>query len=137
MSMAALTGKDAKRIWHQMSKSVFSDEMSIKIAEVKFTHLQQGDNTYFDLRNTATAKTLESIDYLIHAPGLTWDNRQDYVRSLRVIQQSFLYDRFCFVDDYLSKVGTREFFTIAKPEDFLIWGLLNVWELRLREEEWQ
>jgi|GEM_PF-3035656 len=125
--MAAFTCEDAKRIWNQIFQSVFSDEMSIKILADRFSHLAHAETTHPELRNGGTSETMSSINYLIDTPGLTWESRQDYVRSLPIIQQALLYDRFSFVDNYLSKVGPREFINAGDAEDFLRWGLIDLW----------
>ena len=135
--MTARTGNDAKIIWGQIFLSVFSDGMSMKIASERATYLKQGDHAYFDLRKEAAGKTLETINYLVAYPSLTWENWRDHVRSLPLIEQSFLLDRFRYVDEYLGNVGTREFVDKEKVEDFLRWGLIDMWEARPREKEWR
>ena len=135
--MTARTGNDAKMIWDRVFQSVFSDAMSMKIAAEKAIYLKQGDHTYIDLRNEAAGITLGTINYLIAYPSLTWENWRDHVRSLPLIQQGFLLDRFRYVDEYLSKVRTREFLYEDKIEDFLRWGLIDMWNARPRENEWR
>jgi hypothetical protein len=135
MRGTANTGEFAQRIWDQILRSVFSDDMVIRIAADKLAHLEQGDSTYNDLRNTATARTVETINYLIDTPGLTWADWQDHVRSLPPLQQGFLLDRFNFVKKYLAKMKSHEFFPVGEVNEFLRWGLIQMWDARSRETE--
>ncbi|MFH0989815.1 MAG: hypothetical protein V1799_07355 [bacterium] len=132
--MKSSTADHARDIWEELRNGIFTEQHLILVVAERLKYISVRDSTYFDLRNTATGKVLEVIEYIC-TPNLEIGKMNEFVLSQSIPVQSFLLDRFLYVDEYLNRLDKKEFF-LSDPESFLRWGLIDLWDSRPRIGEW-
>jgi hypothetical protein len=133
--MKQTTADHAREIWEDLRNGIFTELHLVLVLRERLKYLAERDKTYFDLRDTSTSKILEVIEYLC-TPNLEIGKMSEFVLAQPMTLQSFLLDRFLYVDEYFSRLGTSEFW-LADPDSFLRWGLIDIWNSRLRSGEWK
>lgn len=133
--MEQTTADHAREIWDDLRNGIFTEVHLALVIQERLRYLAEQDSTYFELRDTSTGKTLEIIEYIC-TPSLEIGKMSEYVLAQSMILQSFLLDRFLYVDEHLSTLGSKEF-QLADPDSFLRYGLIDIWDSRQRTGEWR
>ncbi len=135
--MKSSTAGHARQIWDDIRNGIFSVEMLAMINLEKLRYLATRDKTYIDMRNSSSAEVLKLIEKLQSVPDLVVPEMSAIVQEMPLSVQSFLFDRFLYVDEYLEKLGQTEFFFEEGPHEFLRWGLMDIWDSRERVGDWR
>ena len=111
--------------WRDIRERVFSLDM--KIAVLKNLNQLSEEDYYIDLRNTSEARLLDLIEQLGLLPTDQWSI---FVNGQPLTLMSFLYDRFLYVEKYLTDLAQADVFQECPEADLLKWGLVQLWNER-------
>ena len=86
-----------------------------------------------DLRATSERAVLDAIEGLCSRPIIS--NANEYLESLPITIQVFLFERFFYFESALRELGEREVELPSQFESFLRQGLIDAWNVR-RQRGW-
>jgi hypothetical protein len=120
----------AKEILETVRDAIFTGDL-IRLRNVTMDSYAE-DDPYLKARERCE-KEVDDIVILLSDPALPIAEMKSTVLTKSPSLQSFLYDRFSYAVECLSKPGKKEFFLSDEEGRYLQFCLLDLWRLRERE----
>lgn len=133
-SAKSITGTRARLIMEDLRTKIFAEALYTFVIRDRLRYLAARDRTYFESREIDEKNVRELVEYMCTI-NLDVPAMREVVRLQPTNMQSFLLDRFIYADEFLSKYPNQEFF-VKTMGDFLRWGLIDIWNSRVRVGEW-
>lgn len=126
---------EVRIIWNELFHRVFNKQLSDVIIKEKLKYF--GNRTeYINERNNSSEKVVKLINDLLLVDDLPVDYMGEIVSAAELTEQQFLFDRFLYMDEHLKQLGEKDFYVSDKSSDFVRYGLIDIWDARLRQGEW-
>jgi hypothetical protein len=137
MKLTSVTGYQGQQIWAIFRHGIFTNDAMLSVRKFKQQYINELDSTYYDLRNTANAKVIEVVEQLSALGIDKLQEMRSLVQSQPIPVRAFLVDRFSYVDEYLNKFGQKFLPEVHSEDQLLRYGLVDLWNNRIREKHWK
>jgi hypothetical protein len=137
MKLTLVNGYQGRQILLNFRDAIFQKDTLLETNAFKLNYLQTNDKTYYDLRNTANAKVIELVENLCSLGIEKLDKLHSLVQSQPISIRAFLADRFSHAEECLYKLGSKFLSGVHSEDQCLHYGLVDLWNTRIRNGHWK